>query len=416
LDCSLPMTFDTYNKCSYNCLYCFSYFQKSHSLGRGGVRSGKHNYQGVTTPTTWVNPEVIKRLFALDPKMSKSMQQFYPYIIKRNTMQWGGLADQFDEYERKHGITLELLKVFRSLKYPLCFSTKAVWWTKDKRYTDLFKKQDNWNTKFSIINLDKYMSRKIEKGVPSPQARLEAMKTVAGLNKGGVTLRLRPFIIGLSDKHDEYLKLIAEAKNHGATAVSTEFFCLELRADERLRGRYNEMSEAIGVDIFKYYRLNSKGSAGYLRLNRDIKRPYIVKMYNLCKALGLRFYVSDAHFKEYCHNGSCCGLPESFNYNRGQFTNALMIAKAKGEVRYSDIKTEVLELFDFPFIKAAGFNTSTTVNRARRDNQKMTDYVREAWNNPKSKKSPYKYFGGVLIPTGLDENKDVVYKYVGEKV
>ncbi len=46
----------------------------------------------------------------------------------------------------------------------------------------------------------------------------------------------------------------------------------------------------------------------------------------------------------------------------------------------------------------------------------MTDYVREAWNNPKSKKSPYKYFGGVLIPTGLDENKDVVYKYVGEKV
>ena len=31
-DCSMPMTFDTYSKCAYNCLYCFSYFQKSHTL------------------------------------------------------------------------------------------------------------------------------------------------------------------------------------------------------------------------------------------------------------------------------------------------------------------------------------------------------------------------------------------------
>lgn len=31
-DCSMPMTFDTYSKCSYNCLYCFAYFQKSHTI------------------------------------------------------------------------------------------------------------------------------------------------------------------------------------------------------------------------------------------------------------------------------------------------------------------------------------------------------------------------------------------------
>ena len=29
-DCSMPMSMDTYSKCAYNCLYCFSYFQKSH--------------------------------------------------------------------------------------------------------------------------------------------------------------------------------------------------------------------------------------------------------------------------------------------------------------------------------------------------------------------------------------------------
>ena len=28
-DCSMPMSMDTYSRCSYNCLYCFSFFQKA---------------------------------------------------------------------------------------------------------------------------------------------------------------------------------------------------------------------------------------------------------------------------------------------------------------------------------------------------------------------------------------------------
>jgi len=52
-DCSMPMTFDTYSKCSYNCLYCFSFFQKSHTVKgyiTGQVRS--------------VNPERVEKLFS----------------------------------------------------------------------------------------------------------------------------------------------------------------------------------------------------------------------------------------------------------------------------------------------------------------------------------------------------------------
>lgn len=30
LDCSMPMTFDTYNLCSYQCQYCFAFYQQSH--------------------------------------------------------------------------------------------------------------------------------------------------------------------------------------------------------------------------------------------------------------------------------------------------------------------------------------------------------------------------------------------------
>ena len=133
LDCSMPMTFDTYNKCSYNCLYCFSFFQKSHSLGVGGTSKGKHNYQKMTE-LAFVNVGKIRQILSLDTKADESSKQFFPYIKSRKVMQWGGLADQFDEYERKEGKTLELLKIFKEYNYPICFSTKATWWLYDERY------------------------------------------------------------------------------------------------------------------------------------------------------------------------------------------------------------------------------------------------------------------------------------------
>jgi len=38
------------------------------------------------------------------------------------------------------------------------------------------------------------------------------------------------------------------------------------------------------------------------------------------------------------------------------------------------------------------------------------------WNNPNKANSPYKYFGGVLFPIGLDEDKNIIYEYRGDKV
>ena len=78
-DCSMPMTFDTYSACSYNCLYCFAYFQKSHTVnGYKGVKNVK------ARNVNPVNVEKVKRIFN-DPN-----SQFYPYIKNRITMQWGG--------------------------------------------------------------------------------------------------------------------------------------------------------------------------------------------------------------------------------------------------------------------------------------------------------------------------------------
>jgi len=399
LDCSMPMTFDTYNKCSFNCLYCFSYFQK----GIDNQEGGHKDYQ--TEELGCVDLARIKRMFT-----GESKTQFSEYIKQKRVMQWGGLADQFDMYERQTGMTLQLLKFFDEIDYPLSFSTKSTWFTKDSRYMDIIKKHaHNWHFKFSIINWDPETAKIMEKGVDSPQERIEAIKRIADLGCH-VTLRLRPFIIGFTNKNNDHLKLIEAAKNAGADSISTEFFCLEQRADGHVKDRYEQMSKIIGFDLITFYKQHSL-KRGYLRLNYDIKKKYVKEMKDKCDELGIRFHISDAHHKEKCSNGSCCGLPCSFNYSRGQITEALVIARDKGEVRFRDIE-KGLDIFKgIPWSNANGMNTGSSLKRMKLAKWSLYDFVKNNWNDPNNLNSPYKYFQGVIYPKGIDEDGNIIYKY-----
>lgn len=395
-DCSMPMTFDTYSNCAYGCLYCFSQFQRA----LGGA---KEEY--LHKVCHHVNVDKVKRMFTEPDKYGG---QFATYIKERKVMQWGGLSDQFDNFERKYGKTLELLRFFKEIDYPLCFSTKATWFTDDDRYMSQIEGQKNWNFKFSIITLDEHKAKVIERGVDSPLKRLEAIRRIVEADAGGATLRLRPFIIGISTP--SYLDLIREAHQRGATALSTEFFCMEQRS-KVLKDNAPIFNRECGFDLFDFYKKYSV-STGYLRLNRKVKRPFIENMKNLCDELGMRFYVSDAHFKELCCNGSCCGLPESWNYSRGQFCEALQICKEKGSVKWSDISKDIELLHSrYDFKGASGFNTKDSETKAHFNRMRMSEYMRYLWNNPQNGQNPYKMFEGVMRPDGKDENGDLIYVY-----
>ena len=393
-DCSLPVTLDTYSNCSFGCVYCFSQYQR-------GLGDAKENY--LQKRIKAINVDKVKRLFAGEIKDS----QFYAYIKDKRPIQYGGLSDQFDGFEKKYGRTYELLKYLREIDYPICFSTKSAWVFSDPKYQELFRGADNWNVKFSIITLDEDDAKAIEVGVPTPKERLEAMRIYNSLSKGGTTLRLRPFIIGVSDK--TYLDLITAAHDAGATAVTTEFFCLEMRSVNLAKEHYRVISERCGFDIVEFYRKYSNGS-GYLRLNRKIKEQYVRKMQELCDRLGMRFYVSDSHFKECSNNTCCCALNKNWNYSRGHFAAALQIAKKTGVVHWRDIEPDMYFL-EFDYNGAEGFNTNSAENRAHFKGMTMKEYLRYLWNNPKRGQSPYKIFGAALIPDGYDEDKNIIYKY-----
>lgn len=396
-DCSLPMTFDTYSNCSFGCVYCFSQYQR-------GIGNGKNDY--LQKKVEAVNVQKVKDIFTL-----KRPSQFSKFVKDRRTLQWGGLSDQFDGYEHKHGVTLELLKFFKEINYPITFSTKATWWLDDPRYTELFKNQKNWNCKFSIITYNPEAAAKIEKGVPTPQERIKAIEKYANLNAGGATLRLRPFIIGVSSK--DYKRLITESAQAGATALTTEFFCLERRATKFAKENYRVISECIGHDIVEFYAKHSHGS-GYLRLNRKVKEPYVKAMRELAHSLGMRFYVSDAHFKEACDNACCCGLPDDWKISRCQFSQALQLCKQNGKVTFGELAQDSAFL-EFPWGKAEGFNTGSIEKRAKFEGMNMREYLRYLWNNPKAGQSPYAMFEGVMVPDGYDNDGNIVYRWNQEK-
>ena len=392
-DCSMPMTFDQYSMCGFGCRYCFSQFQRA-------IGKSKESYIGGNLKA--VDPDKIIAMFR-----GQTETQFSEFIAKRKFVQWGGLSDPFCTIEKRHGVGLKILRALREMEYPVSFSTKGTWWAYDERYAELFRGAKNWHVKVSIITPDPVMARAIELRVPSPASRLRLIEKLAGFGLTGVTLRLRPFIPGISSTG--YRDLIRAAGAAGADSVSTEFFCLETRS-KTMQEQLREMRRVTGFHLGKFYRDNSRG-AGYLRLNREYKRQYIEGMEAAAQEAGMRFYVSDAHFKEKCHNGSCCGLPAGANYSRGQFCEALMVAKKTGKVAWEDIEGDLAYAKRFKWRSAAGYNTRSTLAGAQFWHHSMYDYVRWLWNNPKAGQSPYTMFGGILRPLKLDPAGNVVYGY-----
>jgi len=404
MDCSMPMTFDTYSHCAFGCLYCFAFFQKEHTL---------HGYQ--TDNVRSVNPANIERLFdgalrAQTTKHTKAMKQFGPYIRANHVMQWGAMADQFDPYEEKHGVTLKMLRYFDKIDYPLSFSTKGTAWTKDERYMEIFARHaHNWHVKISIITWDAAKAKIIEAGVPTPQERVEAIRRLSSIGIH-VTLRLRPYMIGISD---DWKELLDAAKDAGADSVTTEFLCLEGRADAALKNRYTAMSRVAGFDLWDFYTKNSP-QHGYKRLRAGIKRPIMEAIRERAHELGMIFYASDAGGRHLCDHVNCCGVPPSWNSQNAHFGGAVLLAQKHGEVKWTDINGRIEHLFGgFEWGRATLYNTGSAKRRAEFAGMTMADFIRWTWNHPDSGASPYKMYGKILIPTGSDENGDLIYKYRG---
>lgn len=401
IDCSFPVALDTYSKCSFGCLYCFAAFVKEQRLGLGPGACSMYE-----KPVRSISVRRMRDIFS-----GKRKTTFSTWLSEKRPIQWGALADQFDLWEKRYGKTLELMRYLSEIDYPVSFSTKSAWVFSDERYLELFRKQGrNWHVKVSIVTLDADKARLVERGVPSPMDRLNAMRAIA---KCGcpVTLRLRPFIIGLSDVRLE--ELIARAADAGAYSVSTEALCIDARNalhDGTIAKRnFAELSGVVGFDLVEYYRKYSERKSGLMRLSAKEKEPILERVHRLCDLHGLKFFCSDACGKANSESCCCCGAPPWFRYSTGNFSQALQIVRKSGSVRWSDISGDMAHL-DVPLRDGQFRCTASTLTRHRLDRFTLRDYLHYCWNNLKSLLSPAKIFSDYVEAAGLDENGDVIYR------
>ena len=307
IDCSMPMTFDTYSNCGFNCLYCFSTFQRA-------IGGAKENY--LQKKVKKVNFEKIEKMFR-DP--DKYWGQFKDYIKNKYVLQRGGLSDPFCPIEEQGEVWLKLLKLFNELKYPVRFSSKWDLILRDKRYLDEFKKwKDYFAYMASIITYDPEIAKKLEAWTPSPKRRMEVLKALSDVWVYTV-LRLRPYIVGITDKTVK--EIIDDAGKAWVKAMSTEFFCVEGRSTPLVRQKFDKISELCWFDIYKFYKRYSN-TQWYMRLSREFTRPYMDELVKLCVKNNIKLAVSCPKHKEKTFGYSCCGMPTEWplwKTHKGQY-------------------------------------------------------------------------------------------------
>lgn len=412
-DCSMPMSFDNLNFCSLGCTYCFAYMQKAINPSRTDL--------GLQTV------DIPKMIQAMTGKGAKGHHKLlYEHFYKRRfLLHWGGLADPFCNFERKIGSTKELLIALGDMDYPTLFSFKGntVFHPEYRAILERFSHQRNFAFQVSIITADDKLAKEVEVGVPSPTARLRALKMLSDMGYWTI-LRLRPFMIGITDPTLD--ELLERALAAGIRGVSTEFFAIDNRCTAGAKMRFKWLAKYMGVEnLHDYYQALSPDRGTYLRLNRHVKERFIKKIYTFCAKHGLTLGVSDPDFKELCTSGSCCGMPDNFadnkgleNWTRDQLTyhvkRARQIYHQTGkiiELRFDEVYNEVTS----PYLVEPGLaNDNFDVigrNYAERANLTQKLLLQEKWNNLRSPINPRNYLHNKLVPVGLDDKGNYIVRY-----
>ncbi|MHA2366942.1 MAG: hypothetical protein ACXAC7_23520 [Candidatus Hodarchaeales archaeon] len=411
-DCSMPMTFDHLSFCSLGCVYCFAYFFKSNNptIKDIGLKS--------------VNTKKLISAIQGKPK-SKRDELFYKHFYsKKFLFHWGGLADPFCNFEKNNWKGYDLIEFLGSYNYPTLFSFKgdAIF---HKKYIELFERhrqQKNFAFQVSIITRDDDLAKQIEIGVPTPSKRIGAINMLSDMGYWTI-LRLRPFIIGISDLHLD--KLLDDSLKAGIRGVSLEFFALDARSNLGMKTRYEHIAKIIGVNnLQKYFaRLSPHERGGYMRLNRLVKETHVKKIYKFCIDNDLVFACSDPDFKELNTSGSCCGMPDNYpdnrlleNWTRSQLTYHFKECRKQYHKTGNRILLEFNDVYgneSYLDDKKLSNDHVSVIGQCSADRTNLTlRYIlQEKWNNLRSPANPRNYLHGKLMPCGLDDAGNLKYIY-----
>jgi DNA repair photolyase len=189
-----------YRGCAHACVYCDG-------------QSESYRVEGIFGQDVGVKTNALQLLSrALDPGHHRK-----PFS-KGFVLLGGGVGDSYQPIEKQYQITKGTLELMAKFGHPVHLLTKSILVLRD---IDLLKKinaQAKVIISFSFSSMDEDLSALIEPGVPSPHARLDAIRQ---LKSQGLTcgIFLMPVIPFLTDSTEQIASSLAKAKAVGADFV-----------------------------------------------------------------------------------------------------------------------------------------------------------------------------------------------------
>lgn len=422
MDCSVPLTFDHYSKCSMSCIYCFSFFFKSNNamLAEGSSRRVPFILRSADMC------KMVKTMCGENISDERSRALYNHFYSKKFVLHWGGLADPFCNHEAINKEGLTFLNALGEMNYPTLFSFKGSTINKDPyvKLFDKYSKQKNFAFQTSIITFDDKRAKEIEIGVPPPSMRIKTMEMLYQMGYWTI-LRLRPFIIGITDETiDELLDASLKA---GIKGISMEFFALDARANVHMLSRYKWLAKQMGIkNLMAYFaKLSPLERGTYRRLNWKIKEHWVKKVFLFCQKNKLVFACSDPDFKELCSSGSCCGMPDHYppnplleNWSHDQLAYHLKEARK----RYHRTGERAILTFDGVYSDKATYLDDLAFHDDHVAVIGQKQYIRNAttvrhvilrhWENVNSSANPRNYFDRKLEVHGKDSKGHTTYIYL----
>ena len=185
-----------YRGCSHNCIYCDG-------------RAEKYNVDGEfgEDVVAKVNANQLLRR-ELDPRRKRIP------LKKCYVLLGGGVGDCYQPVEDKYQLSRKALQAIYDFNFPVHVLTKS---TLVKRDIDILKKINEKNrtiVSMSFSSVDEKISAIVEPGVPSPDKRLEVLKSFKneGLHCGMFLMPVIPFI---TDTPEQLEMSVKKARDNG---------------------------------------------------------------------------------------------------------------------------------------------------------------------------------------------------------
>lgn len=202
--CPMPFNMDIWDglTCPYNCIYCYAnafraslytaFFDNSKTMG---FRSCNPTYYKKE-----MDKMLDLRSLKIDEK--KALSGINKAFALEIPVRMGIRFEDFLAFERKKGISAEMLEYLADINYPVMINTKSNVPSGDKYLKALSDNKAGTAVHVTLISSNDTILKKLEPGAPNYAKRLKAMKDMvdAGIR---VVARIEPYLFLLTDHPDD---------------------------------------------------------------------------------------------------------------------------------------------------------------------------------------------------------------------